>query len=142
MNTEAIENSFAEYLEEQGIGESCRDSLMEFLASALKTIEEAADKNLVLSTFDLSDLLEEYLSQDDSICEDENDKDLESIIITFFSDQELVYTWRDRNSYLKLVRSRGKLSLQEDIMQKSLGRGIKFRDTEFPVNDNGEYIVN
>ena len=57
---------------------------------------------------------------------------------------KLVYRSGDLDSYMSLVRSKDFISSSEHNMNKSISRNnrkILFRDTEFPVDENGHYIV-
>ena len=54
---------------------------------------------------------------------------------------DLVYVRGDWSSYLSNVRNTGRISLIESEMKERLTKGrVIFRDTEFPVDSEGNYL--
>ena len=63
-----------------------------------------------------------------------------------FVDQNQAYERGNKDSYIALVRSKNLVSSQEYSMHKNINQNksnhrIIYRDTEFPVDDNGYYIL-
>jgi hypothetical protein len=111
----------------------------------LNSIEVKAKKNIVLSTHDVENDIGCFIEDEDI---DPNDKvdteDYTNNISKYLFDLDLIYKWADKESYLRLVRDLGKTSLQERIMSKNIANttySIQYRDTEFPINKNGIYIL-
>lgn len=105
--------------------------------AVLEKIKKYNEKHVVLNSEDVSELIY-HLIGDDS--EDEDDNEWISSLLS----RELIYQFGDKDSYLLTVRHRGKISKSEHRMISSLKKSthkIIFRDTEFPVNDDGTYNI-
>lgn len=70
-----------------------------------------------------------------------------SEVDNFLVKNGIVYEWENKESYIKLVRNKSRISHNE----KSISKGIKtskserhsivYRNTEFPINEKGLYVL-
>jgi hypothetical protein len=118
-----------------------QQSLRQAYAEILIEIQDRAAENVILSTDDVSNIIDLFIEHNDLDEIDEEDpypKQLGQYLLG----QDLVYQFGDANSYLSRVRSQGKISNQEHGMIDSLSRRkVIFRDTEFPVDPDGRYNI-
>ena len=106
----------------------------------LNQIQKDANKNIVPSTFNIDDLIE--LSYKGDLPEGYINQ-----IKQYLLDQGLIYKDGDLLSYIKNVRSKGKMSLTESNARQNKrmnpGFNMIMMDTEFPIDQQtGQYIIN
>ena len=121
------------------------DHADQFEKSTKKTIQAMFKyNNIVPSTEDIDDLLDYFCSKtrDDDITEDIINK-----ISRTISKTGIIYVSGNIESYKKIVVDLHKVSKREHEMMKGIKQGNKqgfniiYRDTEFPVDAAGRYIV-
>lgn len=111
-------------------------------AKLLQKLQKYAEKNVVLSTEFVNDFFEEYFGDEDGSEEDNSTEEHFDEMVKSLLDRGLIYKFGDKDSYLSLVRSQGKISLSEKRMMSALKkRKITFRDNEFPINEDGSYNI-
>lgn len=96
---------------------------------------------IILSNHDINDNIEEFIDMDFN--SDELEELSEYIVNNLLSTQR-IYKTEDKKSYMSYVRSKGYISMSEHNMIKRLKdktHRVLFRYTEFPIDENGRYII-
>lgn len=109
----------------------------------LNIIKEYDNKGIVLSTGDADDYIDLFMEKNKLDEPDEVTDYYFNKIDLILVEKGLVYKSEDKESYLNKVRNQGKISKREHDMGEELAQnpGIIFRDTEFPIDSNGKYII-
>ena len=88
----------------------------------------------------LDEWLEMYEKDHKSSINEEVFEEVCAKIIKNLFRKECIYKYENWESYHRLVRSKGMMSVQEHIFQKGIKKGIIYRDTEFKIDEFGKYI--
>lgn len=105
-----------------------------------KFIQKNTEKKRVCSSWDISDYV-------DGKTRGEYDEAELDLIVNWLLEQRLIYRMGDKESYRTLVRDKGLISVAEFSFVKSLKESrnpkhrLKIVDTEFPIDDEGRYIL-
>jgi len=90
-------------------------------------------------TIHLDEWLEMYEKDHEIFIDEEGFEEVCKKIIKSFYGKECIYKYENWESYYRLVRSKGLVSVQEQKMQKGIKKGIIYRDTEFKIDEFGKY---
>ena len=120
------------------------------MTTVITFVENELSHNRVPSDFDIGDYLDHWLERyerknGDIIDEDDFNTFLDKICEQLIENGQ-IYKSKDVNSYIDRVRSKNLISTQEYRMHKNSSSSSNnhrtiYRDTEFPVDDNGYYIL-
>lgn len=113
------------------------DTLETNIRDIAKVIIEGiqADPKTLMSTDDLEELLDIGFGHIDGaeVC-------INKILNTFL-ERELVYEYKNKESYLSLVKAKGYISLKESDMSQVADENSEGpRNTEFPTDKKGYYV--
>ncbi len=131
--------------------ESGSGSNVSFLSVLTIVVEDFVaqnlDQSIVLSNYDIETYLEHwvdlYENRYGKILSDDQFKKINDKIVTTLIENESIYKYGNKESYISIVKDNDLISLMEHIMKKDILESGKatFRDTEFPINKHGEYII-